>query len=155
MAGRLIVVCGLPGSGKTTHAKALEAEGAVRMSADDWMAALGINLWDEEFRAKVEGLQWKLTQELLARGMTVAIEWGSWGRSERDVLREGARKLGAPVELHYLTASVDVLWERVRLRRLEDPPATRADVEEWARKIQVPDADELALFDVARVIEQG
>ena len=42
----MIIVCGLPGSGKTTRAKALEREhGAVRLSADDWMDDLGLNLW--------------------------------------------------------------------------------------------------------------
>ena len=36
---RLIIVCGLPGSGKTTLAKALENRlRAVRFSPDDWMA---------------------------------------------------------------------------------------------------------------------
>jgi molybdopterin-guanine dinucleotide biosynthesis protein len=38
---RLIVVCGLPGSGKTTLAKTLESRlRAVRFCPDDWMDAL-------------------------------------------------------------------------------------------------------------------
>ena len=153
-AGRLIVVCGLPGSGKTTHARALAAsEGALRLSADEWMDALSINLWNEEARGRVEALQWRLAQELLPLGVSVIIEWGTWGRSERDTLRLGARELGATAELHYLSAPLDVLWERVRERRLEDPPATREDVERWAAMIQVPDKEEMALFDRVVLIE--
>lgn len=39
---RLIVVAGLPGSGKTTLAHQLEQTyAAVRLSADDWMESLG------------------------------------------------------------------------------------------------------------------
>jgi predicted kinase len=39
--GRLIIVCGLPGSGKTTFAKALEIRhSAIRFSPDEWMNAL-------------------------------------------------------------------------------------------------------------------
>src|SRR4051812_438273 len=44
-AGRLIIVCGLPGSGKTTHAKQLEDRlRAIRFAPDEWMEALGIDL---------------------------------------------------------------------------------------------------------------
>ena len=54
--GRLIVVCGLPGSGKTTYARKLETEdGAVRYCPDEWMTDLGANLWDEQLREQVEG----------------------------------------------------------------------------------------------------
>jgi len=46
---RLIVVCGLPGSGKTTLAKALEERlDAIRFCADEWLEALALDLYDEE-----------------------------------------------------------------------------------------------------------
>ena len=92
---RLIIVCGLPGSGKTTLAKALERRlRAVRFSPDDWMDILSLDIYDEERRGKIEALQWTLTQQLLALGLTVIIEWGTWGRAERDTLRLGARAIG-------------------------------------------------------------
>jgi len=98
---RLIIECGLPGSGKTTHAKLLEGKlRAIRFSPDEWMNILVVDLYDEGMRAKIEALQWKLAQGLLTLGLTVIIEWGTWGRSERDTLRTGARALGAAVELH-------------------------------------------------------
>jgi predicted kinase len=119
----LIIVCGLPGSGKTTHATQLADKlRAVRFSPDEWMDALSIDLYDEARRGKIEALQWELTQELLALGITVIIEWGTWGRSERDTLRLGARALGASVELHYLSAPVEVLFGRIQRRGMENPP---------------------------------
>jgi predicted kinase len=148
VASRLIIVCGLPGSGKTTLAKALEtAHGAVRLSADEWMDALGLNLWDEASRAKIEALQWKLGQQLLSRGLTIIIEWGTWGRSERNALRTGARALGAAVELHFLSAPADELFERIERRGMENPPVTREAVLSWIEIFEAPTAEEMALFD--------
>jgi predicted kinase len=145
---RLIIVCGLPGSGKTTFAKALEGRlHAVRFAPDEWMDALSLNLYDEERRGKIEALQWKFGQQLLALGLTVIIEWGTWGRSERDTLRLGGRALGAAVELHYLSAATDVLFDRIQRRGRENPPIERNAVSRWFEMFQAPTPEERALFD--------
>jgi predicted kinase len=146
---RLILVCGLPGSGKTTHAVALEHESqAVRFSPDEWMAVLAVDLYDEAARARIESLQWTLCERLLHLGLTVIVEWGTWGRSERDALRERARQLGASVELHYLTAPEDVLFARVQRRGMENPPIDRVAFAEYCRQFQIPTDEEKRLFDV-------
>ncbi len=145
---RLIIVCGLPASGKTTLAKELESRlRAVRFSPDEWMDALLLNLWDEERRGKIEALHWKFAQELLALGVTVIIEWGTWGRTERDTLRLGARAVGAAVELHYVSAPPDVLFDRMQRRGVERPPIERDAVCRWFEIFQAPTPEEMALFD--------
>ena len=120
---------------------------AVRFSPDEWMDALSLNLYDEEKRGRIEALQWKLGQKLLALGLIVNIEWGTWGRSERDTLRLGARALGAAVELHYLTAPEEVLFERIQRRGIENPPIERDAVSQWFEMFQAPTPEETALFD--------
>ena len=141
-------MCGLPGSGKTTHAKRLEDKlRAIRFSPDEWMEALSLSLYDEEKRAQIEALQWKFAQNLLALGLTVIIEWGTWGRSERDTLRLGARALGAAVELHYLSAPADVLFNRIQRRGMENPPIEKEAMLRWLEIFQAPTPDEMALFD--------
>jgi predicted kinase len=151
---RLILICGLPGSGKTTHAKQLApAIPAVRLSPDEWKHDLGIDYYDEHRRLLLEDRLWRLGQELLGLGLSVILENGFWAREERDELRLAGRTLGVPVELHYLDASVEELWRRLALRNEEAwpgaVPIAREDLETWADQFEAPDAAELALFDEA------
>ena len=153
---RLIIVCGLPGSGKTRLAKAIEsAVEAVRFCPDEWMEALSVDLYDENSRAKIEALQWQCAQDLLTLGLTAIIEWGTWARTERDNLRLKARALGAGVELHYLTAPVDVLFERIQSRGLESPPIEREALSRWSEIFEAPTPEEMALFDEPLVADRS
>ena len=151
---RLILICGLPGSGKTTFAKELAPKvPAVRLSPDEWKHDLGIDYYDEQRRVQLENRLWQLGQELLPLGQSVILENGFWTREERDELRLAARSLGVPVELHYLEAPVDELWRRLELRNDEARPGAapikREDLEKWALQFEAPDAAERVLFDEA------
>jgi predicted kinase len=148
----LILLCGLPGAGKTTLARRLErALPVVRLCPDEWMAAVGLDPWDAATRDRLEGRLTRLALSLLALGQSVALEYGFWWRSERDRQRAEASAIGAPSDLYYLSAPIDVLWRRLRARNRRATPGTvvigRADLERWATTFQAPDAAELALFD--------
>ncbi len=150
--GRLVVITGLPGSGKTTlSTKLASTMNAVRMCPDDWMIASGIDLWDEAARVQIETCQRDLALDLLRRGYNVVIEWGVWVRTERDALRDAGRSVGASVELRYTTASLDELWRRIEQRDLEGRWGSRSikphELDEWARIYQPPTEDELHSYD--------
>ena len=148
---RILIVCGLPGAGKTTVATRLARErSGIRLSPDDWMNELGVDLYDQDVRGRVERIQWDLATALALVGMTSVIEWGTWSRYERDAIRTWCRAHDVGVELHFLDVPIDVLWERLRVRN-EQPGETvisRADLETWAAtSFEPPTPEEQALFD--------
>jgi predicted kinase len=149
---RLVLICGLPGAGKTTLARRREAEiPGTRLSPDEWMVALGVGLWDDEFRGRLETQLWSLAQELLAKGQSVVLDYGYWTRAERDEKRLLARSLGVKVELHYLKASIEELEQRLEKRNLSvewrDFPITREHLETWSLTFEPPGPEALLLFD--------
>ena len=149
---RLILTCGLPGAGKTTLATRLAAErGAVRLTKDEWLWALGATPWDRPTGERIERELWRLAQEILGLGLGVVLDFGLWARTERDEMRTAARGLGVGVELHYLEVPADELWRRIEVRNSAPPwdrqPIGHTDLDEWLAIFQAPDASELALFD--------
>lgn len=77
MQPRLIILCGLPGSGKTTLAKRMEhAWPIVRLGADEWMAGLCVDLYDEDFCDRLETCLTTLALRLLRLGQSVVLEYG-------------------------------------------------------------------------------
>ena len=150
---RLILTCGLPGSGKTTLARRFASDrGAVRLTQDEWLRALGSTPWDEPIRENVDRQLWRLAQEILGLGLSVVLDFGLWARRERDEMRSAARGLGVGVELHFLNVPTEELWRRIEARNSEPPwdgyPISRTDLNGWLAMFQAPDAAELALFDL-------
>jgi predicted kinase len=155
----VVLLCGLPGAGKTTLAKQLEASmPAVRLCTDEWMCALDLDLFDEGHRDRVDVLTWAHAQVLLQAGLSIILDAsGLWLRSERDEKRLQARTLGVLVELHYLAVPFDVLVQRVARRTRDSVPGTAPVTEEhlraWQPRFSPPDAEELALFDPPRRLD--
>ena len=150
----LHLTCGLPGAGKTTLARRLAVErDAHRFTKDEWVLALGGDLYDDQLRVRVEAQLIELAFELLAAGRSCILDFGLWSREERDALRLGARGHGVRVELHVLDVELDGLVRR-SAKRHADAPHTTAEISAeqlaiWASTFETPSDAERHLFDSA------
>jgi predicted kinase len=151
MPPTLFMLCGLPGSGKTTRARELEAAGeGVHLNADSWVCQLYPD--DAEAAARderkflVERVQWELVERLLAGGISVILDWGVWARAERDHYRQRAGELGANVQTIFLDAPLETLHERVARRNLDLPSGTFSisaeELDAWAAMFEPPTRQE-------------
>lgn len=152
MTPTLYLLCGLPGSGKTTRAKELEAAGhGVLLSADRWACELYPD--DPEVAARderkglVESVQWELAERLLSVGTSIVLDWGFWSRSERDERRNRGRDLGADVKTIFLDEPIETLSERLVRRNLDLPPGTfhisDVELDAWVPLFEEPTDEEL------------
>lgn len=148
----LTLFCGLPGAGKTTLARRLEAEGrGVRLCTDDWQAALGVPHDDTDFHERLQPVLYRHGLDLLRHGTDVILEDGLWQQVERVAKITDGRACGARIELHVFDVPAATLWDRLHRRNSDGEagayPMTRAALD-WAVSVfQPPTADELASVD--------
>jgi predicted kinase len=139
---------GLPGAGKTTRARQVEAERqALRLTPDEWIMPLFGEPEPEDKRDVLEGRFVWLALRSLRLGMNVVLDFGVWGRDERMALRSLAASVGASCELIYLEIEPDEQKRRIERRFRADPDATfemsADDLERSILLFQIPGRDEL------------
>ncbi|MCL2855553.1 MAG: ATP-binding protein [Defluviitaleaceae bacterium] len=114
--GKVILICGKMGSGKTTYAKRLaEKLNAVIISHDEIMLGLfGGEMYKNnkeqfyKYHSWVDGYTKRMAGEVAKAGATVIFANGFWSRIERDELRKTYGDMNIVCELHY----IDTLEER-------------------------------------------
>ena len=119
----LTLFCGLPGSGKTTLARNLEADRrGVRVCTDDWQADLGIGHADTGFHERLQTVLYAHCLRLLTDGTSVILEDGLWRAEERMVKFRDARTCGARIDMHVFDVPYEVLWARLEHRNRRAHP---------------------------------
>ena len=152
---RLILMAGLPGSGKTTLARELEARGFLRICPDErvWQqhGHYGRDFPRGAYKIRERPILAEIATELrtaLAAGRDVVMDHGFWTADERQEWRKIGEEAGAVVTLVYLPATHDELWERIKERNastFDDPNAmyfSEDDLQRHGARFEPPGADE-------------
>ena len=121
--GLVVLMCGLPGSGKSTYAQMLEKQGFTRLSIDEvvWRrigrdpAELPPESY-EQLKAEIEAELWdELVSHVQAR-RPVVVDYSFWSRERRERYKALIEQHGGRWKLVHLRASVETLLQRLRLR---------------------------------------
>lgn len=142
------LIVGLPGAGKTTRARELEAsEGALRLTPDEWQIAIfdGDNPMDK--RDIIEGELVRVGMRVAQLGTNVVLDFGLWGKDERSALRWIAESVGARGQVVYLPIDADEQRRRVAGRFASNPgqtfPMSDEEIVRWRKQFQAPGDAEL------------
>jgi predicted kinase len=122
------LLCGQVGSGKTTFARRLEQNGAVRFSLDEWMLRLyGAHMRREEFDARLAlctNLILDLCERIASLGVPAVVDAGFWRRADRDRARERLARAGVRFCMHLFDVPEAERWRRLEARNRELPAGT-------------------------------
>jgi predicted kinase len=144
----LFLTIGLPGTGKTTAARLIEAEHrALRLTKDEWMKALFGPGNPSSASDVIEGRLVQLGMRALELGVNVVLDFGLWSRDERSALRQTAADVGASVVMCYFELAPDEQRNRLDQRLAEAPnetwPISDEELAEFTAKFDFPSAAEL------------
>lgn len=119
----IVLMCGVAGSGKTTYAQRLEAQGYVRLSIDEevWrrFGRYGIDYDPADYTRLGAAAEEVVRQRLLGlvgRGREVVLDLSFWQRASRDRYKQLIADAGGRWRLVYLRVDPDVLRQRLAAR---------------------------------------
>ncbi|MFD9502400.1 AAA family ATPase [Streptomyces sp. NPDC060035] len=118
--GLVVMMCGLPGSGKSTYAHALERRGYTRLSIDEvvW-ARIGRDAADldpadyEQLKSAVEQELWEELIRLMEAKLPTVIDYSFWSRATRNRYKAAIESHGYRWELIRLKADLATLRRRL------------------------------------------
>jgi predicted kinase len=119
-APNVVMLCGVAGSGKTTYAQRLEADGYVRLSIDEeiWsrFGRYGVD-YDTaqypEYSATAESALRDRLRSLIRQGRPVVLDFSFWQRARREQYKRLIEDAGGRWRLVFLKVEPAVLRQRL------------------------------------------
>ena len=120
---KVIMMCGVCGSGKTTFAKKKEKEGFIRISIDEEMwklyGARGIDYPNDNYEELSSIVESKLQNDIvnyIKEDKNLVIDFSFWNKSTRKYYKNFLEELGAYIQLIYLKVDKETLKKRIESR---------------------------------------
>lgn len=115
------MLCGKVGSGKTTYAQSLKANGnTFILSYDNLMLILFDDCIGpskhQDMVSRCKKFLFRQALQLLEMNIDVVLDFGFWSKEERDNTREFFSSRDIPVKLHYINPPYDTITEHLEIR---------------------------------------
>lgn len=104
---KLIMLKGLPASGKTTYAKKLAESGYVRVNKDDMRSMLHGGKWSKENEKQVLAIRDQIISNSLENGKSVVVDDTNFAPKHAERLKQLAQNHGATFETKFFDVPVE------------------------------------------------
>jgi len=139
--GTLIFFCGKMGSGKTTLSfEVAKSMGAIRLSEDEWLAALyptEIEAFGDyiKYSSRLKPLLKSHVRDILKSGVSVVMDFPANTVSQRRWFKEILANDKIPHKLIYIEASDQLCLSQIQSRCNEQPERAQFDTEEVFKQV--------------------
>ena len=127
-AAKVILICGMLCSGKSTYAKELSIKEKAPILSSD---ALTLALFDERLgndheriTAKVQAYLYDMAVQLVKLEIPVILEWGFWTKQGRLYANQFFQEREIPVEWHYIEVTEEMWRHNIEKRNASHAPGT-------------------------------